>query len=257
MIDLIDECANELKGYGYKVKKLDKYNVELATLNVDSALKSKELGFQQGEYVIVNSSLVYDLNEDCHRFIGKLLQKQLSGMLSRLKLDKNNRYLIVGIGNPDILADSLGKKVIDNIKINVLEEDNNIFKICPNIYLNTGISTFETVYLLAAALDIDCIILIDSLATKNISRLGVSFQLNSAGITPGSAMHDKNKKIDKSTTGLPCISFGVPFMIFASDLTDCKDNDLILAPKDIHENISIASKIIALAISEALGLEVV
>ena len=68
-------------------------------------------------------------------------------------------------------------------------------------------------------------------------------------------LHDKNKKIDKESTGIACVSFGVPFMIFASDLVECEDKDLVLAPKDIHENIDIASKIIAGAISGALGLE--
>lgn len=255
MIDLIDECASELEGYGYKVKRLGQYGIDLASLSVDSPQKSKALGFGQGEYVIVNSPLVYDLDNECHKYIGRVLGKQLSRILESIKLNRNNRFLIVGIGNPDILADSLGKKVLDKISINPLNDENNIFKICPNIYINTGISTYETVYLIANTLDVDCIILIDSLATKNINRLGISFQLNSAGITPGSAMHDKNKKIDKESTGISCISFGVPFMIFASDLVNCEDKNLVLAPKDIHENVDIASKIIAYAISDALKLE--
>ncbi len=255
MIDLIDECATELEGYGYKVKRLGQYGIDLATLSVDSQQKSKALGFGQGEYVILNSPLVYDLDNECHNYISKILTKQLDKIFEKLRLNKNSRFLIVGIGNPDILADSLGKKVLDKIIINTLDDDNNIFKICPNIYINTGISTFETVYLLANTFDVDCIILIDALATRNINRLGISFQLNSAGITPGSAMHDKNKKIDKESTGIACVSFGVPFMIFASDLVKCEDKDLVLAPKDIHENIDIASKIIAGAISGALGLE--
>ncbi len=255
MIDLIDECASELEGYGYKVKRLGQYGIDLASLSVDTPQKSKTLGFGQGEYVIVNSPLVYDLDNECHKYIGKVLTKQLNRILESLKLNKCSRYLIVGIGNPDILADSLGKKVLDKIILNPLNDENNVFKICPNIYINTGISTFETVYLIANTLDVDCIILIDALATRNINRLGISFQLNSAGITPGSAMHDKNKKIDKESTGISCISFGVPFMIFASDIVDCKDKDLVLAPKDIHENVEISSKIIAYAISEALGLE--
>lgn len=255
MIDLIDESAEELEGYGYKVQHLGEYNIDLGVLCVDSDEKSQKLGFNQGEYVIINSPLIYNLGKECHKIIEKLLSKQLTRLLSNLKLNKNSKYLIVGIGNPDILADSLGKKTLDHISIDIFDEENKIFKLCPNIYINTGVSTFEMVYLLAVALNVDAILLIDSLATKNISRLGVSFQLNTNGITPGSAMHDKNKRIDKSSTGLPCISFGVPFMIFASDLCECTNQDLVLAPKDIHENIEISAKIIAGAIQHALGEE--
>lgn len=252
MIDLIDESSEELAKFGYNIKHVGQYEIDLGVLCVDSDEKSQKLGFNKGEYVILNSPLIYDLGENCHDYISKLLGKQLSRLLKSLKLDKKSKYLIVGIGNPDILADSLGKMTLDKININILDEENNIFKLCPNIYLNTGVSTFEIVYLLAVALDVDAIILIDSLATRSISRLGVSFQLNTNGITPGSAMHDKNKRIDRSSTGLPCISFGVPFMIFASDICDCKNKDLVLAPKDIHENIDISAKVIATAINLAL-----
>lgn len=255
MIDLIDECAEDLVGFGYKVKDLGKFGTQLALLSVDTAKKAERLGFGEGEYVIVNLPRIFGADEECQKYISGILSKELNRIMGTLKLKKEDRFLIVGIGNPDILADSLGKKVLDKININTLNEDNNVFKICPNIYINTGISTFETVYLVSVALDVDCIILIDSLATKNISRLGNSFQLNSRGITPGSAMHDKNKKIDKESTGISCLSFGVPFMIFASDLCECKDKDLVLAPKDIHENIDVASSIIASAISKVLDLE--
>ena len=68
-------------------------------------------------------------------------------------------------------------------------------------------------------------------------------------------MHDKSKKIDSLSIGVPCISIGVPFMIFASSLVKDYSKDIILAPKDIHSNIDIASKIIAKGIAGALNLK--
>ncbi len=255
MIDLIDECSVDLIGIGYKVQKLDKYAIEVGRMFVDSEAKAKRLGFEKGDYYIINAPLIYDLDNDCHHYISKVFKKYFTKILDKLKLDKKNKFLLVGIGNPDILSDSLGKKVLDKIKINPFSENNNIFKIAPNIFLNTGISTYEIVSIIANSLDVDCVILIDSLASRSLSRIGISFQLNSIGITPGSAMHDKNKKIDSSTIGVPCISIGVPFMIFASDLVQDCSNNIILAPKDIHDNIDIASKIIADGIIEALDIK--
>lgn len=255
MIDLIDECANDLSAYGYKTKALDRFGICEGSMVVDSRDKAEKLGFEKGEYYIINSPFVYDLGDECHDFMIKLLSRRLNNILKNLRLSKTDRYLIVGIGNPDILADSLGKKVLDKIFINPFEEENNIFKIAPNIFLNTGMSTYELVALVANAQNVDCVILIDSLATQKIDRLGISFQLNSAGITPGSAMLNKNKKIDFEALGIPCISFGVPFMVFAQDLAETKNKDLVLAPKDIHQNIDISSKIIARAISLSLEIE--
>ncbi len=254
MIDLIDECASDLSLYGYKTKSLDKYGICVGSLAVDSREKIEKLGFERGDYYIINSPFVYELGHECHQFMAKLLSKYLNNILNSLKIEKGDRFLIVGIGNPDILADSLGKKVVDKIAINPYEEDNNVFKIAPNIFLNTGMSTFELVALVANAQNVDCVILIDALATQKIDRLGISFQLNSAGITPGSAMQNKNKKIDFDSLGIPCISFGVPYMLFASDLVKTDNQNLVLAPKDIHENVEIASSIIAEAITKSLGL---
>ena len=54
MFDLIDECGKDLSEYGYKVKALPKGRACLAYLNVDSIQKSKSLGFDKGEYFILD-----------------------------------------------------------------------------------------------------------------------------------------------------------------------------------------------------------
>ena len=70
-------------------------------------------------------------------------------------------------------------------------------------------------------------------------------------MTPGSGVNRFGKAINKKTIGANCISIGVPFMIFASSLTNFK-KDVILSPKDIKENVERAGFIIAKAITEVI-----
>ena len=99
---------------------------------------------------------------------------------------------------------------------------------------------------------VDYIIVIDSLATRSLSRLGCSIQLTTTGITPGSAVNRFGTKIDSKKLGLPCISIGVPFMIFAKHILSDAPDDLILAPKDIRDNIARVGLIIAESINKTL-----
>ena len=160
--------------------------------------------------------------------------------------------LIVGLGNPDIMSDRLGKVVFDNVEIKPLKKDNNIFKFCPNIYFSTGIETIDMVGMFVKGMEIDYILLIDSLTTNDISRLGTSFQITTSGMTPGSGVNRFGKKINEASMGVVCISIGIPFMIFANDLNADSPEDLLLSPKDIKEHIERAGFIIASAINEVL-----
>ena len=252
MFDLIDESGKDLKEYGYTIKQLEKFDTNLATLKIDSDEKSKSVGLAKGEYFIVNSPFMYDYGLECYSFIASILTKQLKKLFKEFNITKKSKILIVGLGNPDIASDRLGKEVFDGVEINALSKNNNIFKFCPNIYFSTGIQTMKMVEIFIKEMKIDFCFIIDSLTTNNISRLGTSFQLTTSGMTPGSGVNRFGKRIDKDSMGIPCFSIGVPFMIFASSLNDKIQNDLILAPKDIKENVENAGYIIAQALNEVI-----
>lgn len=252
MFDLVDECGQDLKNYGYTVKKLDKFGISLASLVVSTDEESKKVKLAKGEYYIFNSPFVYALGNENISYLISLLSKQLKIMLKNLGITKNSKILIIGLGNPDIACDRLGKIVFDYIEINPLNKNNKIFKFCPNIFFSTGIDTQEMVKLFASELKVDLIIIIDSLATNNLSRLGTSFQLTSSGMTPGSGVNRFGKRICKESVGKECISIGVPFMIFSSSLTDKYDCEIVLAPKDVKENVEQAGYIISKAIREVI-----
>ncbi len=252
MFDLIDECGQDLKRFGYAVKRLDRYGITTATLKVETENDSKELGLSKGEYFIFNSPFIYQLGEENGQFLSNLMSKQLKSIFKKLGLKKSSRVLIIGLGNPDIFADRLGKEVFDNIEVQPLKKNNNIFKFCPNIFFSTGIDTLEMVQMFSRQLKVQVVIIIDSLTTQNIARLGTSFQITTSGMTPGSGVNRYGNRICKESVGADCISFGVPFMIASSSFIKDDEVDILLAPKDINENVKFAGKIIANAISEVI-----
>ncbi len=252
MYDLIDESGKDLKSFGYKIKELEKFSTSHAFLNIDSLDKSKRLGMSMGQYYIINSPYLYDYGVECYYYISSLLTKQFEKVLKKEGLKKGKKVLVVGLGNPDIPSDRLGKEVFDNIEIDALSKNNNIFKFCPNIFFSTGIDTASMIKIFIKELSIDYCIIIDSLTTSNISRLGTSFQLTTSGMTPGSGVNRFGKKIDKQSMGVPCFSVGVPFMIYSNSFDGVERSDLILSPKDVKQNVESAGFIIAHALNEVL-----
>ncbi len=266
MFDLIDESGKDLKRHGYKINEVGNLGTSVASLLIDSSEKSQKLGLDEGEYYIITSPQIYE-NERAEEELAILVFDKLKKMIKDFE---GKRTLIVGLGNPDIWADALGKAVTDEVFIDPLDNNNHIFKFCPNIFFSTGINTFDMVAILVKGLDIECVIVVDSLATNSLERLGKSVQLSSAGMTPGSAVNKLGKRIEKNSVGCPCFSIGVPFMIFASKFAneegDAADGqahtsgtaqasqaqDMLLAPKDIHENLLTMARVIGKSLNMLL-----
>lgn len=252
MLDLVDECGKDLADCGYETVELGKYNATCSKLFIDSDVKKKKYGFDKGHYYILNAPLMFGLMDEHFEFLKREIKKRIRLLFKLNKVKKSDRFLLVGIGNPQILCDSFGSRVIDKIEIKPFCEDNNIFKISPNTFANTGINAYEIVKLLVEAFDISVVVLFDSLMTKNLARLSTSFQFNDAGLTPGSAMNKFGMEINKESLGVSVISIGMPFMISAGDISKSYSKDIILAEKDLEEKVEFSSKIVAEIFNELL-----
>ena len=117
MFDLIDESGQDLKRYGYAVKQLENFDMSIAYMQVDSIYKSQKLGLGKGEYYIINSPSLYGNSFDNDHFLIKQISSKLKLLFSSFSVTHNDKILIVGIGNPDIDADKLGKVVFDNVEV--------------------------------------------------------------------------------------------------------------------------------------------
>ncbi|MBQ2747826.1 MAG: GPR endopeptidase, partial [Firmicutes bacterium] len=82
----------------------------------------------------------------------------------------------------------------------------------------TGIETAELIKRAAEIVKPDVVIVIDSLAARDIKRINTTIQINDTGISPGSGMGNVRKMLDKETLGCKVIAIGVPTVIDAGTL---------------------------------------
>ncbi len=257
MRDLIDECSVDLKNSGYETKEYKKLNISVSTLDIKNKRDEQKYGFERGRYEIISCNGLFLFSDDSVDNTQSILIKRFSSLLSKKKIKNTSRLLIVGLGNPEILADSLGVKVVEKIGCTAYKSNNNIYKFTPNVFINTGVSSFEMVLVLVEAFNIDAVILIDSFASSNLTRLATTFQLNDAGLTPASAVNKFGQKISKATLHVPCFSIGVPLMIYSSDINKNAKPNILLSPKDIAKNVDQLSTIIANAINKILDIKAI
>ena len=252
MHDLLDECGKDLKNFGYITEELGRFKVTCSKLFVDTEEKAKKLGFDKGHYFILNAPLLLGLKEEHYKFLKTEIKSRVKFLLKENMIKVKENILFVGIGNPQITADSFGDAVIQKLDITPFGRDNHVYKISPNTFSNTGINAYEITRLLVEGFDISAVVLFDALATTNLNRLGTSIQFNDAGLTPGSALNKFGMPINSETLGVPCLSVGVSLMISAGDISKNASKELILVEKDVAEKVEYLSQLIADVFNEIL-----
>ncbi|MEG1551876.1 MAG: GPR endopeptidase, partial [Oscillospiraceae bacterium] len=108
-------------------------------------------------------------------------------------------------------------------------------------------------------------IIVDALASREISRLGTTVQITNTGITPGSGVGNARAEISEKTLGVPVIAIGVPTVVDAitliNDLTTKREfdeeiktasADMMITPREIDVIIERASRFLGLSINCAL-----
>lgn len=250
MLDLIDECGKDLAMCGYETVELPKYNITSSKLFVETKKQAKSLGFDMGHYFIINAPRLDLLMWEHKKLLEDEIFARLSFLFEKNKITRRSKVLVVGIGNPKIIADSFGVRSAEKIPIMPYSKKNRIFKIIPNTFSNTGLNAYDMIRLIVEWCAVDLVLIFDSLATTNMERLGCSVQFNDAGLTPGSAMNNFGLPINKSTLNVPCISIGVPMMISSRVLGEKRE--VIFTEKDAEEKIDFLSTLVAEVVEKLL-----
>lgn len=249
--DLAMELMNNVKteNISDKIKRTD--------VKVDKIL-SQKLNKPVGTYITIESCIVKDGL--------KTMQKDLSFELSKAlsTLVNCDDCLVVGLGNPNMTADALGKHVTDKLMVTRhldYKELPLISCICPNVYGVTGIESFDIVKGVVDRIKPGCVIVIDSLAGASTTRIASAFQISDAGITPGSGVSNHRIRLDKKTLNTKVISIGVPLVVYATTIIndavksekanfDSSISSLIVTPKDIDIYVLECADIVASAINQ-------
>ena len=226
--DLADERLNECKKAG-EIEGISSENV-----NLDNSLKvtkvkvlnekgKKKIGKEIGTYITLEIQNIDVISKEELENISKILAEQLKELVKGY-----NSILVVGLGNIDTTADSIGPKTIKDLSITrhlkkyapelIKENAKEISGIAPGVLGTTGIETQEILKGIVEKVKPDAIIAIDALISRDISRLFKTIQISDTGITPGAGVGNTRKEISKKTMGIPVIAIGVPTLVEAATI---------------------------------------
>ena len=220
--------------------------------------------------------------------VGKRLQKELAAILPH-KIKKDATILVTGLGNRFATPDALGPYVLEQIEVNrhlsvqyVGMELQKGMKICgmiPGVLGQTGMESSEILKGVIENVHPDCMLVIDSLATRSIKRLCTTIQLTDTGISPGAGIGNNRSEINQNTMNIPVIAIGVPTVeeagtivydtlepalqkegystkeiaLFFDRIHDKMGDSFFVTPKDIDEKIKTVGDMIANSINACLA----
>ena len=278
--DMADERVDEYKktynlSYidGIKVESTSNKTHNITTVEVLDANGKKALGKDIGKYITLEVKNVLTLEDNEIEDITQTLSRALVGLIGNTV----NKVMVVGLGNEMVTADSLGPKVIKNINVTrhvikymkelVEPGTREITALTPGVLGTTGIETEEIIEGVVEKIEPDLIIVIDSLASQSITRIGTTIQMGNTGITPGAGVGNRRKVLNESTLKVPVIAIGVPTVVNAeillkemlnklniSSVRKSKKlcNNMVVTPKEIDSLITKMTRIISDSINAAI-----
>lgn len=202
-------------------------NIKITKTIVNEELSGK-LNKKPGLYYLIDINNVDIHDHDDNKNIENALTKVLKEVLNNEGITLKSKGLIVGLGNDKVTPDSLGPLVIEDVIVTrhmfMLDEEvsegiSNVSAIAPGVMGNTGIETSDVIDAVAKKIKVDYIIVVDSLAASNVSRVNKSIQITNTGISPGSGIGNRRKELSKEVLGVPVIAIGVPTVVDAVTIT--------------------------------------
>ena len=178
-----------------------------------------------------------------------ILKKEITFFIKNYNSNLKHIF-IVGLGNEDNTADSIGSKTIKGIKTNFHISNNILNKIkvsalIPGVLGITGIETNKIITSVIKQIKPDLIILIDSVVTNNIENINKTVEISNVSLSPGSGIYGNNKVIKTKT---PIITIGIP-----TSLEYIHNNiPFLLTPSNIDYFVDTISNILSLSINELI-----
>ncbi len=208
------------------VSKVDD-EIIITTVNVLNENGKKAVSKDIGKYVTMEIQDIKYIDEEKQKKIVDKLSQEISELIGN---DKKKSILVVGLGNEYVTPDALGPKVIKNIEITrhminfakefVEPNTREVSAISPGVLGTTGIETSEIISSIVKKINPDMLVVIDSLASGSIHRVGTTIQLSNTGITPGAGVKNKREGINKETLNVPVIAIGVPTVVDMATITN-------------------------------------
>ena len=202
-------------------------DIKITRVKVESDEASDALGKEKGTYVTLEIPRDMSHEQKVYEAVCRAVAREFDKII---KLRPDDTVLVVGLGNWNITADSLGPKVVEETMVtrHLLEHmpeevQDGVRPVCaisPGVLGLTGIETGEITRGLIDRVKPAMVIAIDALCSRNMERINTTIQLADTGITPGSGIGNKRMALNQETLGVPVIAVGVPTVVDAATIAD-------------------------------------
>lgn len=275
--ELIEEARARATGYIKKQQQKDE-DICVTEIIITDEQGETAFGKPKGTYITIEVDGILEQKDKIKERAAHTLAEELKKMI---KFDYYLKVLVVGLGNEKVTPDSLGPHTVDKVKITahlfeMFEADGdwemaNVSGFNPSVTGVTGMETADLIEKVTSMVHPDVVLIVDSLAARNIDRMSTTIQLCDTGIEPGAGMGNRRKAISEETLGCKVVSIGVPtvidsrnLIIEAAQATEFADEkkidkyfkdkelNMIVTSTDIDEIIKDFSDIIANAINITL-----
>lgn len=282
MSDLSVEFANKLSARtNAKIKTRINKNVSVTKICVDEKLALK-LNKEIGTYFTIEFPFDPILQSVEKQEVIKQTQKALKQVVNCCGVNALKSVLVVGLGNPKMVADCFGEKTINKVLVtrHATKSVHNLDNICEvsclktDVFGRTGLESFDIVSGVVNKIQPDLVILIDTLVANSFKRLCTNIQIANVGIIPGSGVDNARKELSQKTLGVPTVTIGVPFVVYADSfcteeakrmlkrITNSKITgnfnfksleNLVVMPREIEQQLKFCSDVVGTAINQTLN----
>ena len=224
--EILDEESGAGEIEGVTMEKLDYGNGVVATrIRILNEMGERRMQKPAGSYITIEAKGILEGRDEVKGNVITAVTEELSSML---KFHYRLKVLVAGLGNSAVTPDSLGPEVVSRIRVTrhlflIFEADGDDEMSCvccvtPGVTATTGMETADLVKKAAELSEPETIIVIDSLAARNIDRVSTTIQITDTGISPGAGMGNTRLGINQETIGVRVIAIGVPTVIDASTI---------------------------------------
>ena len=226
-----EEASGDLRGVSVDEYDLEASDIHVTKVVIESANGATALGKPIGTYITLEAPAMTEPDEDYHKEISEEIARQLWVLLPDMTREQS--ILVVGLGNRDVTADSLGPRVTDNLLITrqVMKEFGAaaynrermhlVSAVVPGVMAATGMETAEIIRGVAGQTKPDAVVVIDALAARSTRRLNRTIQITNTGIHPGSGVGNHRSAITAESIGVPVvIAIGIPTVVDAQTIVN-------------------------------------
>lgn len=239
--DFADEWFNENDDQIYKEKtEYLENNLVLKWIKINE----NEFEYHVGDYVTLSFESMSDAKQ--RNYISSVLVEILDKLCKDILLQ---RILVVGLGNEEMISDSIGPKTVSQILVSAhlfeLEKEvhpglNNCAAISPKVMGQTGLESARIVKGIVDFYKPQCVLVIDALASQSFSRINRAIQISNIGIIPGSGVGNHRLAINEESLNIPVISIGIATVTTIRSIlnelnvdTNYENNDSIITPRNM------------------------